>query len=134
MKKIFVTGNVGKDPESRADQNGTQFVTFSLAISVGKDKTDWVEISCNNKLADIARNYIKKGSKILVDGFPSVGAYINKEGKAVGSLRVFANNIEFIGAAPEKDTETPANYATPAHIADNKPGLVGDDIPFNVVG
>jgi len=37
MKKIIVTGNVGRDPEVRADQSGNQFVTFSIGVSVGTD-------------------------------------------------------------------------------------------------
>ena len=108
MKKIFVTGNVGKDPELRADQNGNQFATFSLGVSVGTKqapKTDWVEISCNGKLADVARNYVKKGAKLLVEGFPSVNAYINRENKPVGTLRIYANNFEFLGKREDSTDE-----------------------------
>ena len=52
MKKIIITGNVGRDPEMKISQNGEEFVTFSLGVSVGtkdKPKTDWVDISCNGK-------------------------------------------------------------------------------------
>ena len=76
-----MTGNVGRDPEVRADQNGNQFVTFSLAVSVGtkqNPKTDWIDITCNGKLADVAKNYVKKGTKLLIEGFPSVHAYMSK--------------------------------------------------------
>lgn len=108
MKKIFVTGNVGRDPELRADQNGNQFATFSMAVSVGtkqSPKTDWVDISCNGKLAEVARNYVKKGTKLLVEGFPSVSAYINKENKPVGTLRVNASNFEFLGSKRDENDE-----------------------------
>lgn len=108
MKKIFVTGNVGRDPELRADQNGNQFATFSIGVSVGtkqNPKTDWVDITCNGKLADLARTYIKKGTKLLIEGFPSVNAYINKENKPVGTLRVNASNIEFIGSRQDSSDE-----------------------------
>ena len=101
MKKIFVTGNVGKDAEVRTGQSGDKFVTFSVGVSVGRDKTDWVEIVCNNKLADIAEQYVKKGTKLLIEGFPSVGAYVNKDNVAVGTLKINANNIEFIGNKQE---------------------------------
>ena len=100
MKKIIITCNVGKNPELRVDSNsGMQFATFSVGVSVGTKqtpKTDWVDVSCNGKLADIAKNYIKKGSKLLIEGYPSASAYINKENKAVATLKVFANNIEFL--------------------------------------
>ncbi len=103
MKKIIITGNVGRDPEMRAYQNGGEFASFSVGFSVGvsvgtkqNPKTDWVDVTCNGKLSDVVQNYIKKGSKILVEGFPSVNAYINKENKPVATLRIYASNIELL--------------------------------------
>ena len=64
MKKIFVTGNVGRDPEVRYAPNGESFVTFSLAVTTGpKDnqKTDWLEISCNGRTAETVQKWVKKG-------------------------------------------------------------------------
>ncbi len=147
MKKIFVTGNVGRDPESRYAPSGESFVTFSLAVTTGSknnQKTDWLEISCNGKTAEVVQTYVRKGSKLLVEGTPSANAYINKEGKPVATLRVSASNIEFIGsrdkseeagqdhydsAVPESQlSESPAGQAA----AFNAPGptLHSDDIPF----
>ncbi len=108
MKKIIITGNVGRDPELRADQNGNQFATFSVGVSVGtkqNPKTDWVEVTCNGKLFDVARNYVKKGSKLLIEGFPSVNAYINKDNKAIGTLRVNASNFEFLGRREDESID-----------------------------
>jgi len=142
MKKIIVTGNVGRDPEMRADQSGGQFATFSIGVSVGtkqNPKTDWVDISCNGKLADIARNYIKKGTKLLVEGFPSVGAYINKENKPVGTLRIYANNIEMLSkredAQSENEHQDESVYTLPeVNQQPNQQAAAGsltsDDIPF----
>ena len=109
MKKIIVTGNVGKDPEVRTDQAGAQFVTFSIGVSVGtkqNPKTDWVDISCGGKLVDVARNYVKKGSKLLIEGFPGVNAYMTKENKPAATIRVFAHNMEFLSKR-EDDTTSP---------------------------
>jgi single-strand DNA-binding protein len=139
MKKIIITGNVGRDPELRADQSGNQFATFSMGVSVGTKqapKTDWVEVSCNGKLADLAKNYIKKGSKLLVEGFPSANAYINKENKPVASLRVFANNVEFLS---RRDDETATDdhsrsdepvYSLPEAGSSGNNTLTSDNIPF----
>jgi single-strand DNA-binding protein len=107
MKKMFITDNVGKDPELRNDQVGNEFVTFSVAVSVGtkqNPKTDWIEVSCKDKLAEIACNYVKKGTKILVDGFPTVKAYINKNNEAVAILTLYANNLELLNRV-ENDGE-----------------------------
>ncbi len=139
MKKMIVTGNVGRDPEVRADQSGSQFVTFSIGVSVGtkqNPKTDWVEISCGGKLVDVARNYVKKGTKVLIEGFPSVSAYMNKENKPAASMRVYANNLEFLS---RKEDETPSNdynndpvYTLPEISSSNAEvsSLKSDDIPF----
>ncbi len=104
MKKIIVTGNLGRDPERRTDQSGNQFATFSVAVSVGtkqSPKTDWVDVSCGGKLVDLVCTYLKKGSKVLVTGFPTVNSYINKENLAVGTLRVYADDIEFLSPKTE---------------------------------
>jgi single-strand DNA-binding protein len=148
MKKIFVTGNVGRDPESRYAPSGESFVTFSLAVTTGpknNQKTDWLEISCNGKTAEVVQTYVRKGTKLLVEGTPSANAYINKEGKPVATLRVSASNIEFIGSKERSEEagapdhggydDAPA-YDTPAakapQSAFNAPGpsLQSDDVPF----
>lgn len=101
MKKVLITGNLGKEPEKKFDGTGNQFVTFSVAVAVGSKenpKTDWVDVSCNGKLSELASTYLTKGAKVLVSGFPTVNAYINKENKAVGTLRIYADSIEFLSA------------------------------------
>ena len=112
MKKIIITGNASRDPEMRVDQSGNQFATFSVGVSVGTKqtpKTDWVDVICNSKLADVARLYVKKGSKLLIEGFPSASAYVNKENQPVAVLKVYANNLEFLNKRedePESHNET----------------------------
>lgn len=140
MKKIIITGNVGRDPEMRADQTGGQFASFSVGVSVGtkqNPKTDWVDVTCNGKLSDIARNFIKKGTKVLIEGFPSVNAYISRENKPVGTLRVYANNIELLSrredSADDAHSGNEPVYNLP-EVNESAPApsgsLTSDDIPF----
>ncbi len=141
MKKIIITGNVGRDPEVRSDQSGAAFATFSVGVNVGNKqnpKTDWVDISCSGKLVDIARNYVRKGSKILIEGFPSVSAYMNKENKPAASLRIYANVLELLSKredetdSPRYDYESEPVYNLPEIGSGNNSaaGLKSDDIPF----
>lgn len=138
MKKIIITGNVGRDPELRADQSGNQFATFSVGVSVGTKqapKTDWVDVSCNGKLADVARNYVKKGTKLLVEGFPSVNAYISKDNKPVGVLRVNASNFEFLSKREDETQSHEGGSDSVYTLPDVESGssissLASDDIPF----
>lgn len=137
MKKIFVTGNVGRDPETRYAPSGESFTTFSLAVTTGpKDnqKTDWLEISCNGKTAENVQKYVRKGTKLLVDGTPSANAYLNKDGKPVATLRVSASNIEFIGSKSDGDQQS-NGYSSENQVEENAfnaPGasLQADDVPF----
>ena len=130
MKKIIITGRVGRDPESRYAPSGEAFVTFSLAVTTGpKDnqKTDWLEISCNGRTAETVQKWVKKGSKLLIEGTPSANAYLNKEGKPVATLRVSANNIEFIGSKERSDDTPDVSDAPPAF---NSPALEMEAPPF----
>jgi single-strand DNA-binding protein len=140
MKKMIITGNVGRDPELRADASGNQFVTFSVGVSVGtkqNPKTDWIEVSCGGRLVDVTRNYVKKGSKLLIEGFPSTNAYINRENKPVATLRLNANNLEFLSSKKDDDitqntdqdnTQDSAHDISTDNSTNN--GLNSDDIPF----
>jgi len=138
MKKVIITGNVGRDPERRADQSGNPFATFSVAVSVGSKqspKTDWVDVSCGGKLADIVCTYLKKGTKVLVSGFPSVNAYINKDNVAVGTLRVYADDVEFLSPRAEGEHSLPGGNDSDVHQlppsgSGSTPGLESDQIPF----
>ena len=107
MKKLIITGFVGKDAEVLFNQKtGESFARFSVGIAVGtkqEPKTDWVEVSCNDKLLDVARNFVKKGGRVLVEGFPKTQAYISKEGKAVSVLMVHAHILELLGRASDEE-------------------------------
>lgn len=106
MKKAIITGNVGRDPISRTDQNGNIFVSVSVAVSVGtkqNPKTDWVEAVFTGKIADTVLNLVTKGTKLLVEGFPKASAYINKDGQAVGTMTLYANSFEFLSKKEDRD-------------------------------
>jgi single-strand DNA-binding protein len=120
MFKMIITGNVGRDVEMRADQNGNMFATFSVGVNVGfkeNKKTEWVSVSCNGKLADTAKQYIGKGSKLLIEGTPSINQYDTKAGEHVAAFKLNAHSIEFIGSKPEVDNQQ--DYNTSHHTLPN---------------
>ena len=99
MKRLTITGNIGKDPELRLDPSGNQFAVFSVAVAVGSKanpKTDWIDVSCNGKLAEIVCMYARRGTKVLVDGFPTASAYINKDNNPVATLKLYASTVELL--------------------------------------
>lgn len=99
MKKMIITGNVEHDPQCYTDKNYNQYATFSVIVNVGNKeapRTDCVHINCNGRLSVIVRLYLKKGSKVLIEGCPTVEANINQENEAVASLHLFANFLEIL--------------------------------------
>ncbi len=99
MKKLTITGNVGKDPELISDLSGSYFAVFPVGISTGSKgypKTDWVQVSCNGKMAEMAHNCIRKGTKVLIEGYPKVHPYLDKASLPSASLRLYAHTLELL--------------------------------------
>lgn len=136
MKKIIITGHLGRDPEGRHSPNGEWFVTFTVAVNVGtktNPRTDWVDVSCNGKLAEIAQTYLKKGARVLVEGFPTATAYINKEGKAVANIRIAAKLLEILSNKESGGSDVAPNTDSSEHNMnhdDDFSHISSDDIPF----
>ena len=134
MKKITVTGNVGKDPEVRYAPNGDSFTVFSLAVTSGskdKKKTDWFEVNCSGKTADVVNEHVRKGTRLLIEGSPSINAWVSRDGKPMGVIRIFASYIEFIGAKPQ-DEESEESAETSDEISDDEStSSEPDNIPFS---
>ncbi len=89
VNKVILIGNLGRDPEVRNAQNGTKIVNFSVATSESwrdkatgerKDKTEWHRVVIfNDRLADIAQQYLRKGMKVYVEGQLQRRKYPDKE-------------------------------------------------------
>lgn len=116
MKKMTITGNVGRDAEVRVNtQTGNEFASFSVAVNVGtkdKPRTDWIEVVCNNKLAVVAKHHVKKGGKVLVEGFPTAYAY-NQDGVLHAKIRIAAQHLELLGRKTEGEDESQAFSTAP---------------------
>jgi single-strand DNA-binding protein len=90
VNKVILVGNLGRDPESRTMQSGGKVVSFSIATSESwndkasgerKEKTQWHRIAIfNEKLGEIAERYLKKGSKVYVEGSLESRKYTDKDG------------------------------------------------------
>ena len=100
MKKLQITGHLGGDAKINTNQiTGIEYANFSVGVTVGnKDnpKTDWVDVSCSGKHLELVK-YLKKGCKILIEGFPDVDAYVSKEDNKVKAVqKLFAYQIEIM--------------------------------------
>jgi len=77
INKVILIGNLGRDPETRYMQNGNAVTNFSIATSETwrdkssnekQERTEWHNIVCFAKLGEIAGEYLKKGSKVFIEG------------------------------------------------------------------
>lgn len=125
-------GNLGKDPETRAAQNGgTNFTTFSIAVNKQganrDDKPLWVNVTTFGKTSEFVSNYLKQGNMVLVQGALELQEYEGKDGKNHTSVKLLANKV--VSLSKREGTGTPAK-AAPATAAVGKAAVADEDIPF----
>jgi single-strand DNA-binding protein len=91
VNKVILVGNLGKDPEVRSTQDGTKIVNLTLATSETwndrasgerKEKTEWHRVVIfNDRVADVAEKYLKKGAKIYVEGSLQTRKWTDQSGQ-----------------------------------------------------
>lgn len=142
-----MSGNLGKDLELKYSQSGMAIATTSMCFKSGKDQDSWINIVIFNKLAESMSNILKKGDRILIDGYLSEQTWVDKEGNNKRKMQLIANIIEFIkvggsGTNPnqQNDNQSQGQKSNPEQ---NKPkqqqqqqkqapitGSLFDDMPF----
>ena len=128
MNNLFIIGNLTSDPESRSTQSGKQVSTFTVAVNRrGTEGADYFRVSAWNKLGELCQQYLKKGRKVAVTGIIRAGAYTNSEGKAVGTLEVMADEIEFLSP---KDTEAQYQHEERKAIQQEQTSMVRNNGGF----
>ena len=151
VNKVILVGNLGADPDVRYMPNGDQVTTVRLATTESwKDKnsgekreiTEWHRVVFYRKLAEIAGQYLKKGSQVYLEGRIKTRKWQDKEGQDRYTTEIEATEMQMLGGrqgmgAPASsggggyDSE-PADYAPAPARNKPKPAFddLGDDIPF----
>jgi single-strand DNA-binding protein len=150
VNKVILIGNLGKDPEVRYMPSGGAVANVSLATSESwKDKqtgeqqerTEWHNLTFYGRLAEIAGEYLKKGSQVYVEGSIRTEKWQDKEGKDRYTTKIIVNEMQMLGgrggsaggmprdegerAAPARGGES----SRPAAVASSTDQF-DDDIPF----
>ena len=86
MNQVFITGNLGADPDIRYSQSGDLIASFNLAFRLSKDKTGWVKITCFNKTAEVAETFLHKGAKILLSATLDYNQWETQDGQQRNTL------------------------------------------------
>ena len=115
MLKIIFTGNLGRDAEIKEIKD-YKVINFSVGVKVSKDETKWLDCAMWRKSdqSTIIVDYLKKGTKVLIEGEPNAQEH---NGKAY--LKVRVSNVELLGGAPATAPSQPQTEPNP-----------NDDVPF----
>ena len=152
VNKVILVGNLGRDPETRYTQNGSAVTQFSIATSDSwrdkstgeqQDRTEWHNIVCFARLAEIAGEYLKKGSKVYLEGSLRTSNW-EQDGQKRYRTEVMARELQMLdsranggGQAGEFSEPSYAAGAVgqqPVPMPQNSPTISDedfeDDIPF----
>jgi single-strand DNA-binding protein len=109
INKVILVGNIGQDPEVRYSQSGTAMTSISVATSESwKDKTsgeqqertEWHRVKFFGRLAEIAGEYLKKGSQVYIEGKLRTEKYTDKAGIEKYSTDIIADEMQMLGGKP----------------------------------
>ena len=145
LNKVFLIGNAGKDPEVHYFDSNTRKATFSLATTdrgftradgtVVPERTEWHNIVAWRGLAEIIEKYVRKGTKLFVEGKLTSRSYEDKSGVKRYVTEIVAENLELLSRANSSQDEAPPtagnattqpqyDYATPTDTNEDS------DLPF----
>jgi single-strand DNA-binding protein len=108
------TGNLARDAEVKFSQSGMAILSFSVANTLGygdKKQTLWFRVTVFGKRAEgQLKDYLKKGTTVLVSGEFSINEYKANDGTTKTSLEIIANLVDLVGKRPERD-DSPVPYS-----------------------
>ena len=151
VNKVILIGNLGRDPEVRYMPSGDAVANITIATTeTWKDKagekqeqTEWHRVAMFGKTAEIAGEYLKKGSQVYIEGKLQTRKWTDKEGQERYTTEIRADRMQMLGSrsggsermappdddAPPRSTAAPAKKAAEAGKGDGFDDLE-DDIPF----
>ncbi|MEO5951334.1 MAG: single-stranded DNA-binding protein [Chloroflexia bacterium] len=104
LNKVMIIGNLGKDPEMKYTQQGTPITTFSVAVSRSRkgadgqvvDETEWFRVVAWERLAETCNEYLRKGSKVYIEGRLQTRKYTGQDGQERQIVEVVAQEMQLL--------------------------------------
>ena len=123
LNKVLLVGNLGADPETRYQQSGTAVTNITLATSdswkdkntgENQERTEWHKVSFFGRLAEVAGEYLKKGSKVYIEGKLQTRKWTDKDGNDRWSTDIVSHEMQMLDSkagGQEQQQATPQQYA-----------------------
>ena len=113
MNKIMLIGNLGRDPEMSYTPSGIAVTKFSLAVSrvtksatgERQEETEWFNIVAWRQLAETCNNYLRKGTKVFIEGRLTMRKYTDRENIQRTSVEVQANEMEILTPKSQRGSQ-----------------------------
>jgi single-strand DNA-binding protein len=157
INKVILIGNLGADPETRAMPSGTTVANLRVATSESwrdkqtgeqQERTEWHRVALFGRLAEVAGEYLRKGSQVYIEGSLRTRKWQDKQGNDRYSTEIVGNDLQMLGgrggaggaaAAPGAEGGSRSSGAAPSYAEESAGGGGGggsrseefdDDIPF----
>lgn len=142
LNKVILIGRLGKDPETRFMPNGEAVCNFSVATSESwndrngqrQERTEWHNITMYRRLAEIAGQYLKKGSQVYLEGKIQSRKYTDKNGVERTAYDIIVNEMKMLGGGSDGQQAQPAQGEAPTPPRRQAPAApaedIDDDVPF----
>ena len=149
VNKVILVGTLGRDPETKTFPNGGSLTQFSIATSESwidkntgerKKHTEWHRIVASNRLGEIAQQYLKKGSKVYIEGKLKTRQWTDQNGQERYTTEISANELQMLDSKGDSNYQQNQSQNTQQGYAQPKPQAqptVGggtsdleDDLPF----
>jgi single-strand DNA-binding protein len=150
INKVILIGNLGADPETRAMPSGTTVANLRVATSESwrdkqtgeqQERTEWHRVALFGRLAEIAGEYLRKGSQVYIEGSLRTRKYQDKQGNDRYSTEIIGNDLQMLGGRSGAAAGSAAGAAVAAGAAPSDSEESGgggssrreefdDDIPF----
>ena len=145
VNKVILVGTLGRDPETKTFPNGGSLTQFSIATSESwtdkntgerKKHTEWHRIVASNRLGEIAQQYLKKGSKVYIEGKLKTRQWTDQDGQERYTTEISANELQMLGSKGDSNYQqnqsrnTQQGYAQPKPQVQSKPVGDSEELPF----
>ncbi len=106
VNKVIIVGNLGQDPETRYMPSGSAVTNFTVATNESwkdkqtgeqKDRTEWHRVAMFNRLAEIAAEYLRKGSQVYIEGKLRTRKWQGKDGNDRYTTEIIADEMKMLG-------------------------------------
>ena len=130
VNKVILVGTLGRDPETKTFPNGGSLTQFGIATSESwtdkntgerKEHTEWHRIVASNRLGEIAQQYLKKGSKVYIEGKLKTRQWTDQNGQERYTTEISANELQMLDSKGDSNYQQSQSQNTQQGYARPKP-------------